>query len=187
MIIYLDTNVLLSLHTKNDLNRELNEQILTQSDLTFITSLFTLLEYKNVLGRLWRENKLILKPEVIEIIKDLPESDKIQVIFDRLLAEIPVTVYGDSLVETLKIRQKECHFENNLHLAYRLAFQLQLRTADLIQIAFALNIKILNHMDIDYFLTNDDQILSNNSAIRNLTGFIPVSSVGFKDLLRLDE
>ncbi len=71
-------------------------------------------------------------------------------------------------------------------LAFRFAPQMVLRLLDLIQIASAMNIKLLSRQSVDYFVTNDSKILDNVSIIQQLTGFIPISSKSILSLLQIE-
>lgn len=187
MLIYLDTNILLSLFDKTARFRNENQLILKQSDLTFISSFITIVEFRSIISILFHENQLKFDHEPVPNWAALNETDKIRLLVETYLDQINFIVYNNCIPEPESFKQIECKVDNNLRLAYQLAPKLHLHTLDLIHIASAMNIKLHQKLNIDYFLTNDLQILDNAKNIRQLTRLVPISSIYLCQILKIEE
>ena len=53
---------------------------------------------------------------------------------------------------------------------------MKLRTLDAIQIASAVEIKIYNKIDLEYFVTNDDIILAQKKELYQKSRILPIST-----------
>lgn len=88
-------------------------------------------------------------------------------------------------MEKTRFANLDFTLDANFSLAFRFGSSLSLRTLDLIQIASAINIKLYNKIPIDYFLTNDQQILENGADVRNATKILPISSDDLVNILKI--
>ena len=185
MIIYLDTNVILSYFDIRDHFHLQNRTLLKQVDITFVTGFITIIEYESVISRLWRVNQIQFDEEILEMINNLPEHVQVRSITETCLNLLNLTILPVSGLEKIKLTNEEYLVENSFSIAYELGTHLSLRTLDTIQIASALKIKHYTNFNVEYFLTNDKNILNNAKDIRKTTQIIPLSSKELSSILKL--
>ncbi|MHA1293560.1 MAG: hypothetical protein ACTSQJ_12955 [Promethearchaeota archaeon] len=184
MIIYVDTNVLISQYDPSDVFREINLKILNIQDIKFLTGMITVLEFKCVFGRLWRENKIKISAEMSEILSKLSDNLQIKVLTDFCFKKLNVPIISIEGAVKLRFIEEEHKTNKNFFTAIKLANILPLRTLDMLQIATAANIKHYSDFDIDFFLTNDSHVLKSSQFIRKHLNIIPVSSNDLNSLLK---
>lgn len=185
MIIYLDTNVILSYFDTRDHFHLQNRTLLKQVDITFVTGFITILEYESVISRLWKINQIQFDEDIIKMINNLPEHEQVRTITETCLNLINLTILPVSGLEKIKLTNKEYLVENSFSIAYELGTHLSLRTLDTIHIASAMKIKHYTNFNVEYFLTNDKNILNNAKDIRKTTQIIPLSSKVLSSILKL--
>ena len=185
MILYLDTNIILSYYNEKDPFHDPNKRLLGQQELTFVTGFITVIEFESVFGKLWQNNQIQLKLNIEQKVQNIPISDQVKYITETCFSRLPITVLPVSSLDAFKFNEIEYIIENTFSLAYRIGPQLQLRTLDILQIASAVKIKQFTNFNVEYFLTNDENILNNSGIIRTTTTIIPISPDDFLSLLKI--
>ncbi|MHA1265808.1 MAG: hypothetical protein ACTSRS_11300 [Candidatus Helarchaeota archaeon] len=176
MILYLDTNIILSYYDNQDPFQSQNKRIIEQRTLTCVTGFITIIEFESVIGRLWRNNQIQLNLNIEHQIQTFPLPIQIIIITETCFNRLPITILPVSSLEQFQFKGALHILENTFSLAYRLGPQIQLRTLDTLQISSAVKIKQYTNYDVEYFLTNDRNILKNKALIRTKTAIIPISS-----------
>ncbi|MBA7506719.1 hypothetical protein ES706_05414 [subsurface metagenome] len=185
MIIYLDTNIILSHFDKTDHFHLQNKNLLDQNDMTYVTGFITIVEFASVLARLLKDNQIQFSNELYKLIHKLPEHDQIKTITETCFGRLNLSILPASGLEKIIINKKEYLVENSFTLAYELGSYLNLRTLDVIQIASAMKVKHFTNFNVDYFLTNDKNILNNAQIIRKNIKIIPISSIELISILKI--
>jgi len=187
MNVYIDTNIMISLiHDKEDFHLQVM-QIFQQKNIHFITSPITILEFNATVLDLWENKILQLEKQTIHELSALSKIQQCQAITDFLSQNIPIDIISTSSIEQFRWKNHSVSIENNLSLAIKLSKQIRLKALDLIQLASALNIKLLTMDSVEYFLTNDKRILKNAQKIHQITRMIAISSQEYIQLLKLDQ
>lgn len=182
MILYVDTNIILSYYNDQDPFNRQNRIILEQQSLTFTTGFITVIEFESAIDKLWRNNQIQLKLNITQIIQNIPLPLQIIIITETCFNRLPIVILPVSSLELFQFKGIKHTIENTFSLAYKIGPQIQLRTLDTIQIASAVKIRQFTNYNIEYFLTNDEKIIEKTALIRNKTSIIPISS---EDLLKL--
>jgi hypothetical protein len=185
MILYLDTNIILSNYDTKDPFQNQNKKILEQEGLTFITSFITVIEFESIIGRLWKNNQIQFNLDIEKRIQSFPIPIQIIILTETCFDRLPIMILPVSALELFQFKGENHTIENTISLAYRLGPQIQLRTLDTLQIASAVKIKHYTPYNMEYFLTNDKNILNNKSDIRIRTNIIPISSDDLITILKI--
>lgn len=185
MIIYIDTNIILSYYDNKDPFQNQNKTIFEQQDLTFITSFITVIEFESIIGRLWRNNQIQLNLNIEQKIQSFPIPIQIIILTETCFNRLSIIILPVSSLEIFQFKDIMYPIENTFSLAYRIGPQIQLRTLDTLQISSAVKIKQYTNYDVEYFLTNDKNILNNKPIIRTKTKIIPISSDDLIQILQI--
>ncbi len=185
MIIYVDTNVLVSSLLKKEQFHDEAKRLLDAPDLMFTTGTITLLEFATLMGQLHQSKQIEISRDIQEKLSALDPPKQVKFLIEYCFGKIPVKVLPVTSVEKLTFMGEEHSIDNNFSLAYRLAPQLPLRACDLLQIAAALKIKLYTKYAVQYFLSNDRKILGQGALIRQITGFITISTAEMVALLKI--
>ena len=159
--------------------------ILGQQNLVFTTGFISVLEFESVIDRLWRNNQIELKLNIEQKIQHLPTPIQAIILTETCFNRLSIVIIPVSSPEIFRFKGREFSIENTFTLAYKIGPQVQLRTLDNIQIASAVKIKQYSSYDVEYFLTNDKNILNKGAMIRNITDIIPISSEALIKLLKI--
>ena len=178
---------MLSQYDPSDSTYQINKCLLLLPDITFVTGIITLLEFQCVLGRMWREKKLELNEEMLKELNKLPEHHQIKAISRYCFKKFNVKIVSIQGIAKLNFNDEMYEIDKNFFTAYKISPKLTQRTLDSLQIATAINIKLYSNYNIEYFLTNDTNILKSSANIRTLTQIIPVSSEDMASLLKLKD
>jgi predicted nucleic acid-binding protein len=182
MHIFLDTNILISYLFSDESFHEESVKILNQKTWSFYTGPFSILEFKSKIGELWRDKKIQISSTNQEKIENLSDSQQVKILSEICLLQLPIEIITTSIQEKVQILTKSYLMDVNLCLALKLAHLLKLKAPDLIQIASAINIKIGDKANIEYFLTNDMKILKLAQQIYQIGKILPISS---RDLIQI--
>ena len=183
---YLDTNVILSAIFKKEPLHNEAMTLLNQNSIEFISGPITLVELQLRIADMWRNKSIEIDNEVSDSIAKLSVPQQIRAIVEIYPLPFKIEFYSMNIQESLTFNDWIITFDSNMTLAFRFAPQMVLRLLDLIQIASAMNIKLLSRQSVDYFVTNDSKILDNVLIIQQLTGFIPISSKSILSLLQIE-
>ena len=186
MILYIDTNILLSQYDSSDTFNQINKKLLMQTDIIFVTGIITLLEFKSVIGRMWREKKVHVNEKMMNILKELSEFQQIEALIKYCFKTFNVKLIPTSGIAKLDFNNEIYEIDKNYFISLRLTPKIALRTLDILQIASAINIKFFSDYNVEFFITNDEKILKYSSDIRSLTQIIPISSEKLANLLKLE-
>lgn len=178
--IYADTNILISYLKPKDIAHKHVKLLFQQKDIKFLSGFITVLEFECVLNILWRSKELIIDLATLKLIDSLSTYQKIRLIFEIFLKEIPIEILATSSSEQIIINEWTLNVDNIFTIAYNIAPNFSLKTLDVIQLATAFKLKVFQNRQISYFLTDDKQILNETEEIRRKIGIIPVSA---KELL----
>jgi len=176
MIIYPDSNILLAYWNPDDKWHDQCEKILKQPDFQFVISTYSIIEFESVIGRYWHEKLIDFDQIIKDHLRNLPESQQIRILTQLLLNKLPIQFVPVASLEKLTFNTQEYLVEGTLQLNFDLNAVLLLRTLDSLHIASAFKIKQYSKYDIDFFLTNDQNILKNKANLRRTVNIIPISS-----------
>ncbi len=182
MNLYLDTNILISFVFEAEQYHNQIVDILKRKTSQCYTGIISWFEFKCIIGEFWRENKISTDEETKKKINALPVAQQSKILADMCWAQIPVELIAIPGQENLEIVNKSYLVPNNLNLAIRIAHLLPLRAPDLLQIAAAINFKVIQRIPIEYLLTNDVRMLKYAQAIYQVSKIMPIASA---DLLTL--
>jgi predicted nucleic acid-binding protein len=152
------------------------KRLFQQQDLRFVSGFITILEFECIINNLWKSNEIKLDATTTKLIENLSEYQKVKIMTEFFLKQLPIEILSVSTCEQILINQWTLNVENTLTLAYNLAPNFSLKTIDVIQLASALKIKLFQNRQISYFLTEDKRILNEIEEIRSKIGLIPVSA-----------
>ncbi|MHA1728142.1 MAG: PIN domain-containing protein [Promethearchaeota archaeon] len=186
MIIYLDTNIILSFFDIKDHFHIQNKALLEQQDIVFVTGIITIVEFESVIGRLRREKLIKFEDDIENLINKLPESVQTKLITEICFSRIRISILPISALEQFDFNNETYSIENGYNMAYKFGPQIQLRTLDTLQIAAALKIKTYSEFCVEYFLTNDKNILNKTQLVRKTTDIIPISSSELSSILKIN-
>lgn len=185
MISYIDTNIVLSYYDDEDPFHDQSKVILEQQALTFTTGFITIIEFQSIIERLYRNNQLQFNLNIIQKIQNIPIPIQTIILTEACFNRLPIIIIPVSSVEIFQFKGIKHLIENTFSLAYRVGPQIQLRTLDTLQIVSAIKIKQYTNYNVEYFLTNDKNILNNGAIIRKKTNIIPISSYELLKILKI--
>ena len=183
MIIYLDTSVILSYFDESSKFFPTTRKLLEFPDLELITGLITVLELESVLNRSFRSLSFQFDKRADKIFNSLAENEKISAIVEYFLKHLGITIESTASIEKYEISGKKIDIYNTFQTALRINRDLGLRTLDAIQIASAVEIRILNKINIEFFVTNDKIILDCKQKIYKKSRIVPISTDDLAALL----
>ncbi len=133
MIVYLDTNILLSLYDPLDPTYSINKCLLHLPDIKFVTGIITLLEFQCVIGRIWREKKFELNEEMLKELKNLPEHHQIKAISRYCFKKFNVKIVSIQGIAKLNFNDDIYEIDKNFFTAYEISPKLTQKTLDSLQ------------------------------------------------------
>ncbi len=174
-LVYLDTNLFVSLIKSNDKYYNSIQIIISQNHLSFVTSITTLIELSSVLSREYNNLNLNLLFSELEIErKDTPSTRIILFLIDYLITKTKCTIISEPQIELLDFFQQKIMINPSNKIAILVASKIQLRTLDLIHYANSVHYNHVNLEKIDYILSGDKNFISNGrSGTRNMTFITP--------------
>ncbi len=98
-----------------------------------------------------------------------------------------IKLISQTTLETLSFNQQEYSMEDTLVYAYNIGSEFHLRTMDTLQIASAIKIRIYSGIDLQYFLTNDQNIVDKSNQIHQKARILPISSTSLLNDLSINE
>ncbi|OLS13617.1 MAG: hypothetical protein RBG13Loki_2743 [Promethearchaeota archaeon CR_4] len=186
MFLYVDTNILISYFNTNDRAFSETHALFAVSSLDFTTGIITLLEFESVLGRLRKSNRITFDPNVENTLRPLSPANQIRALTKFCFNSLPIRIVPVSALETLVFNRQNYKIENTFLISHKICPELLLRTLDTIQIAAAVKIKHYEGIDIQYFLTNDQEILNKGNEIYSHTQILPISSTDLTASLKIN-
>ncbi len=186
MFLYVDTNILIAYYNANDPAYNVARALFAVPSIDFTTGIITLLEFGSVLGRLRKSNQIIFDPAVENTLQALSPANQIRAVVKYCFNALPIRIVPVSALETLVFNRHNYKIENTVLISHKICPELLLRTLDTLQIASAVKIKHYEGIDIQYFLTNDRNILSKRNEIYSLTKILPISSVDLITSLKIN-
>jgi predicted nucleic acid-binding protein len=187
MLIYIDTNILIAFWNNKDKFFDQCQLILNQGDMQFVTSIYAVVEFESVMGRMWHKNEIEFDESFMNVLGNLTEPQQIKMITKICFGKINVHIISIASIETFNFNNIDYHVENILQENYDVNAVLRLRTLDALHITTAFKIKQMTPLNLDYFLTNDQDILENGAIIRRTVNIIPVSTDELIQTLKLDK
>ncbi|MBN2156484.1 MAG: PIN domain-containing protein [Candidatus Lokiarchaeota archaeon] len=182
MIVYLDTSVILSYFDESSTFFPTTQKLLKFPNLELITGFITVLEMESVINRSFSSLSFQFDKEADKIFDLLSKSEKISAITEYFLTHLEIRIESTASIEKYQMRGVKIDVYNTFQTALRINRDLGLRTLDAIQIASAVEIRILNKVNVEFFVTNDKIILQNKQNLFQKARIVPISS---EDLARV--
>lgn len=183
MKAYLDTSAVLSYFDRSSKFFENTQKLFHYHEMELFTGMITVLEVESVIGRNLESFSLEIEPESKKIYDLLRDKEKIPVIVHYFLKRLAISIESSSSIEKCDINGENYDIYNTFNLAFKLNREMKLRTLDAIQIASAVEIKIYNKIDLEYFITNDNIILDHKQEVYQKSRILPISTDSLANLL----
>ena len=183
MKAYLDTSAILSYFDRSSKFFENTQKLFHFPEMKLFTGMITVLEMESVIGRNLASFSLEIDSESKKLYNSLIDKEKIPVIAHYFIKRLAISIESSSSIEKCEINEKIYDIYNTFNLAFKLNREMKLRTLDAIQIAFAVEIKIYNKIDLEYFITNDNIILAHKQEVYQKSRILPVSTDNLVNLL----
>ncbi len=183
MRLYLDTSAILSYYDKSSVFFENTVKLFHYPEMALFSGMITILEMESVIGRNIDSFYLEIDPKSNKIYKSLSNKEKIPIITHYFIKRLGISIESASSIEKCYINDKEYDIFNTFSLALRINRDMKLRTLDAIQIASAVEIKIYNKIDLEYFVTNDGIILDRKKELYQKSHILPISTDELVNLL----
>ncbi|MHA1520724.1 MAG: type II toxin-antitoxin system VapC family toxin [Promethearchaeota archaeon] len=183
MRLYLDTSAILSYYDKSSIFFENAVKLFHYPEMELFTSMITVLEMESVIGRNIGSFYLEIDPRSKKLYESLSNKEKIPIITQYFIKRLGISIESASSIEKCEINDKEYDIFNTFNLALRMNREMNLRTLDALQIASAVEIKIYNNIDIEYFVTNDSIILKRKQKLYQRSRILPISTDDLAKLL----
>ena len=155
VVVYVDTNVIIARYKPNDPLYSIANKFF-QKNYEFVISPITLVELYSVLSRV----RPFLKFE-----KGL-ENTNMDTLIAFILYDSKLKIVARSFISRLQILSKRLRVPLEYHLAIKFAEKLQLKTLDMLHIAYAYMLR----NRLDYIVTGDDDILKARELIKRHMG-----------------
>jgi len=185
VIIYADTNIIISFFDVTDPLREKLHRIFSQPNMDFVTGAITVLEFEAIMARQWFAGQFQFDTQVETEIKALTAPTQVYALTELCFRKISVRIIPASGTETFWLNSVEYKMDGTITMSLKLCPHIRLRTLDMIQIASALKIKTYESIDIQYLLTQDQTILQRGNEINKYTQILPISCQELYSLLKL--
>lgn len=185
MNVYLDTNILIADFDPKDRYHGEIAPLLQRAEVHYFLSPITLVEFECKVARMWSTKAIKLQKELLTAIENLTVSNQIKTIVEFLLSSIPIQIISLTTLEVLAFNKKNYIMEDTLVNAYKIGAELQLRAMDVLQLSSALKIRIYGGIDLQYFLTNDQNILEKTNQIYQKIHILPISSQELVKILKI--
>ncbi|MHA1675383.1 MAG: hypothetical protein ACTSYI_17365 [Promethearchaeota archaeon] len=183
MRLYLDTSAILSYYDKSSKFFENTVKLFHYPEMALYSGLITVLEIESVIGRNIGSFYLEIDPKSKNIYESLSNKEKIPIITQYFIRRLGISIESAASIEKMEIDDKEHNILNTFNLALRINREMNLRTLDAIQIASAVEIKIYNNINLDYFVTNDGIILDHKQELYQKSRILPISTDDLANLL----
>lgn len=165
-VVYLDTNLYISLIKSNDDNYSSIQKIISQPHLSFVTSTITLVELSSVLSREYDNLQLDLLIDGLK--KDKAEAKKavevILLIIDYLISKTKTTIISDPQIDFIDYFAHKFMMSPIYKIAILESSKIRLRTLDLIHYAYSFHFNTILRTRVDYILSGDESFISNGRS-----------------------
>ena len=162
--VYVDTSIIIARYKPNDPLHSIANRFF-EKDYDFIISPITIVELYSVLSRI----KPFLK------FKEELKNANIDTIVAFIIYDSKLRIVTRSFMPSMQILGKKFRVPLEYRLAMKFAEKLQLRTLDLLHIAYAYMLRDM----LDYVVTGDDDVLKARELIKQCTGLEVVSPSKF--------
>jgi len=176
MKIYIDTNVLTAFFDDSDRNHSNVQAIFQCKDLELYGGTISILEFQSIMARNFERFQFNFDELIERKLNNISFGHKIQLLTEWCLKKTSIRIPSGIAIETMTFNQNEMNIENTYHFVWKINADLRLRTLDAIHIATAMQFRIFEGIDIQYFLTNDDNILEKKEQIYQRSRIFPISS-----------
>ena len=183
MRLYLDTSAILSYFDKSCIFFETAVKLFQYPEMELYTGMISVLEMESIIGRNLGSFSLEIDPKAKKIFKTLSTKEKIPIIAHYIIKRLGISIESASSIEKYEINNEEYDIFNTFNLALKINREIKLRTLDAIQIASAVEIKIYNKIDLEYFVTNDAIILGRKQELYQKSRILPISTDDLAKLL----
>ena len=109
--------------------------------------------------------------------------NKIHYLVSYCFQSVSLTLTSSFTLENIDFNNQEIELENTYNLAWIINADLKLRTLDAIQICSAIKMRIYDSIEIQYFLTNDQNILNQKTEIFQKSRILPISTESLREIL----
>jgi hypothetical protein len=185
MQIYLDTSAIGSYFDQFNIFYEKTIKLFHFPDLQFFSGMITVIELESIISR---NLDLFLKnadEKVQEILNKLKDSEKIPLIAQYCFKRLKIRLISPITIEKIDFNKSSYDILNTYNLTLKINRDLKLRTLDAIQIASAIEMRIYSNILIDYFVTNDLNILEKKQEIYQKARILPISIDEITKLLNI--
>ena len=141
---------------------------------------------ESVIGRNIDSFNLETDPKSKKIYESLSNKEKIPIITHYFIKRLGISIESASTIEKCDINDKEYNIFNTFNLALRINREMKLRTLDAIQIASAIEMKIYNKINLEYFVTNDGIILDRKQELYQKSRILPISTDELVNLMGIE-
>lgn len=172
-VVYLDTNLYVSLLKHNDINFPLIQKIIKQTHLSFVTSPITIVELGSVIAREYENLDLDFLFDELEIEKDNPNGSAEIILFliDYLISQTKTEIISDPQIEQINYFKHQYMMNPIYKIAILDSSKIRLRTMDLIHYAYASYFNTIQRTRVDYLLTGDLTFISNGRSYKGTKDF----------------
>ena len=178
--IYVDTSVLIAKYKPKDEIHSSSSTILSSNFFNFIISHISLVELTSVISRQF--HFIELRDVLREKIEILNFKERVLLLVNYIVQENNLSIVQYNNFENLPFLTQTQIFSDYSR-AILQSTNTNLRTLDNLHFGAAKNIILTKNIHIDYFLTGDDEILTNKNKINKYFDFLIISP---EDLVRLE-
>lgn len=165
--LYLDTNIIIAFLKKGDNFNEVSNKIMNSEILERVGSAITIIEIASIISRQFEEIEFDeTKTPNWDTLTALAKKALVTSYFLNIL---PIKFYFNVGNENYVIRDLIYKIHVDFTKAIQLSTFFSLKGLDNLQIASALNLRDIQNVQIDYFVTTDTDILNQAEAIQGQT------------------
>lgn len=168
---YIDTSVVIAKYKQNDIDHMAGKALLGGRVVRCISSTITLVELAAVIAR--QRHEILIEPEMEEVnecFSELSPEEQIHALISFILLDNPIEYYSHLGTESLLYETKEIMLFSEYSTAIMFAPKLRLKCLDTLHIAAVKNLTLAKGEIVNYFITNDREILSKRRTISELIG-----------------
>ncbi len=174
---YIDTNVLVARFKPNDRYYQSSCKLMELPLLRRVSSALTIIEFISAISRQFEEIIPSIEEKEDQILfENLTQSEQIIILSRILLRKLPVEFYQTSEILKLRVLERELNVPTEYAFCANIAPELCLRTLDNLQIATMATLAQSIIDETDFFVTDDNEVLSKKEKILELTGVVVLSS-----------
>jgi len=166
-IVYLDTNIIISFLKKEDIFNEVSRKIMNSIILERVGSVITILEITSIISKQFEQIEFDITKTPHWDTLTLPAKKVL--VTSYFLTITPIKFYFNLGNENYSVKDQI----HKIHVDFTKSIQLSsfflLKTINNLQIASALNLRDIQNIPIDYFVTTDNDILDQAKAIQEQT------------------